>query len=328
MKPTNRSNYLIVLGVIACSVILLSALTFALFGVQWKQGGRTLEIDFKASTGIKLHSPVRYAGAPAGVVAGIRFLTPEERQKAPEPRNTIRVTVRLNTDVPVIGSDITAELASETILGEKFILLSPGLPDAAPMRAGSVIQGEDSIGFEAVARSAQTAIENLNEIIEKLGKDYPDLVPRLGEVIEQANTLLEQGTEFINNAGGALTNASEVVAQFKTDYAALIAQLTSLLDKGKQVATNADLTIQRVGSLAGRADTLIKSNEQELHELLTELRVVSQNLKVVSTYAKALTGALGQKPSRLIWRGKKTSLPTEEEILQSKEPIPVELPAK
>src|SRR5436190_834737 len=105
----------------ASRMIMLGALTFALYGFQWQKGGRTLEIEFRASIGIKLHSSVRYAGAPAGTVTRIRYLTPEERKKSKDPRNVIRVTVRLNEDVPPISADVTAELASETILGEKFI---------------------------------------------------------------------------------------------------------------------------------------------------------------------------------------------------------------
>ena len=37
---------------------------------------------------------------------------------------------------------------------------------------------------------------------------------------------------------------------------------------------------------------------------MKELRVILLNLKVVSTHAKAITEALGEKPNRLIFSGK------------------------
>lgn len=328
MKSNHRSNYVIVLAVIICSLILLGALTFALYGVRWQPGGRALEIEFRASIGIKLHSPVRYAGAPAGTVTRIRYLTAEERKKSKDPRNVIRVTVRLNEDVPPISADVTAELASETILGEKFILLTPGEAAAAPLPDGAVIQGQEVIAFDSVARSAQSAITHVDEILGSLRQDYPHLIPKLSELLVQGGSLLGQGSNFIQNADGAITNASGVVVQFKSDYMGLMAQVASLLNQLKSIATNADLAVQQTGAFVTHADSLLSNNEADLHRMLAELRVVAQNLKVVSTYAKALTGALGEKPSRLIWRGKKTTLPTEEEILESADPLPVELPKK
>ena len=50
--------------------------------------------------------------------------------------------------------------------------------------------------------------------------------------------------------------------------------------------------------------------------------VVLQNLKVVSTHAKALTQALGEKPSRLIFSGKPQQLTPEAEILRSERVLP------
>ena len=328
MKSKNWPNYVIAITVIVCSLILLAALTFALYGFQWKKGGRTLQIEFKDSTGIKLHSSVRYAGALAGTVTQIRYLTPEERKKSKHPKNAVRVTVRLNDDVPTLPADVIAGLASETILGEKFITLSPGNLDSPPLADGAIIQGQEVTAFDTLASSAQSAIENVNVILTRLNSDYPSLVPRLADLLSQGNSLLLQGSNFVHNADGAITNATEVVVKFRSDYAELVAKLNSLLSQGKSIATNTDLAVQQAGSFVNRADSLIKTNEDAFHQILVELRVVSQNLKVISTYTKALTGALGEKPSRLIWGGKKTRLPSEQEILQSAEPLPVELPKK
>ncbi|HXM73720.1 MAG TPA: hypothetical protein VN904_00475, partial [Chthoniobacterales bacterium] len=64
----NLSDYIVALSVIACSIVLLGALTFALSGYRLKKPTRTLQIKYEDVTGIKVHSEVRYAGAPAGRV--------------------------------------------------------------------------------------------------------------------------------------------------------------------------------------------------------------------------------------------------------------------
>jgi ABC-type transporter Mla subunit MlaD len=67
----NLSDYLVALSVIACSVVLLGALTFALSGYRLKKPTRTLQINYEDVTGIKVNSEVRYAGAPAGRVISL-----------------------------------------------------------------------------------------------------------------------------------------------------------------------------------------------------------------------------------------------------------------
>ena len=63
----NLSDYFVAVFVIACSVVLLGALAFALSGRQLKKPTRTLQINYEDVTGIKVNSELRYAGAPAGL---------------------------------------------------------------------------------------------------------------------------------------------------------------------------------------------------------------------------------------------------------------------
>jgi ABC-type transporter Mla subunit MlaD len=236
--------------------------------------------------------------------------------------------VQLDERVPALPSDLKAGLSSETILGEKFIALSAGSPEAPPLPDGVVIQGQDLIAFDEVARSAQSAIENVNQILTKLNSDYPTLIPRLAGLLGQGSSLLLQGSNVVSHADGAITNVSEIVARLKSDYSDLVPKLTSLLAQGKVVATNADVALQQVNALISRTDNLIKNNEGDLRQIVAELHVVSQNLKVITTYTKALTGTLGEKPSRLIWGGTKNQLPSEKEILESSKPVPIDLPKR
>ena len=328
MKTKNWSNVIIALTVIACSLVLLGALTIALGGYHGRPGGRALHVEFRDATGIKLHSPVRYAGAVAGTVTQIRYLTPEERKQARVRETAVRVSVQLNHEVPPLPSDVTAGLASETILGEKFIALSAGSPNLPALANGAIIPGKDVVSFDGLAGSAQETIENVNHILTRLNADYPRLVPRLADLLGQGNSLLFQGSNLIHNANGAVTNAGGLVAKFRTDSAEVITKLNALLVQGQGIATNVDQTIQQISTFVVRADALVQTNEPGLRQIIGELRVVSQNLKVISTYTKALTGTLGAKPSRLIWGGKKNPLPTEQQILESSQPIPIELPDK
>src|SRR5881392_1936180 len=124
----NLSDYLVALSVIACSVVLLGALTIALSGYRLKKPTRTLQIDYEDVTGIKLHSEVRYAGAPAGRVIAMRHLSREQREAGTNKRNAVRVTVSLANEIPPLPADIIATLSSDTMLSPGFVALSAGTP--------------------------------------------------------------------------------------------------------------------------------------------------------------------------------------------------------
>jgi ABC-type transporter Mla subunit MlaD len=328
MKSKNISQYILGATVIICSLVLLGALTFALSGFPARKGGRKLEIDFHDATGIKIHSSVKYAGKSAGTVALIRYLRPEERLQALDPLNVVRVTVQLDEEVPTLPSDLTARLDAESLLGEKFVALTPGKAEAPPLSAGAIIQGGEVGSIDAVARSAQAAIKTVDEILTKLKGDYPALIPRLAELLGQGNSLLTQSSNLVHNADTTILSANDAVTKLKADYAELIPKLNALFAQARSIATNADLAMSKVNGLVERLDGVVKTNEGDVAKLVEELRVVSQNLKVVTTYAKTLSGTLAEKPSTLIWGRKKKDLPTEQSILESSKPVPIDSPKK
>src|SRR5437773_4782845 len=124
----NLSDYLVALSVIACSIVLLAALTIALSGYRLKKPSHTLQINYEDVTGIKVHSEVRYAGAPAGRVIAMRHLSAAERNASTNKRDAVRITISLDENIPALPSDVVATLSSDTLLAPKFVALSAGTP--------------------------------------------------------------------------------------------------------------------------------------------------------------------------------------------------------
>ena len=152
----NASDYFVALSVIACSLVLLGALTYALGGWKPASHGRTLELDFADVTGVKLHSEVRYAGAPAGTVAAIRLLTEKERSALPpeKRRNVVRVSVALDEKLAPLPGDVAVSISSDTLLSDKFIALSGGSPDAPRLANAAVLQGQSGGSIDELDRKS------------------------------------------------------------------------------------------------------------------------------------------------------------------------------
>jgi len=293
MKRT-LSDYFVALFVIACSIVLLAALTFALSGYRLKKPTRTLQINYEDVTGIKVNSEVRYAGAPAGRVMAMRHLTAKEREASANKKDAVRVTVSLDEGIPPLPTDVTATLSSDTLLSPKFVALSAGTTGGETLANNAAIEGHPAYGLEQITAAAGPLFENANKLLDNLNvtvtglkKDLNDFTPKLGPLADSLKLDLD-------NLQNAITNLDGV-------------------EKG-------------ANTLFGTADTFIKTTDKQLQEQLKQLHVTLLNLKVVTTYAKELVETLAQKPNRIIFSGKPATLTPESEILKSSKPLPARKP--
>ena len=286
----NLSDYFVALFVIACSIVLLAALTLALSGYHLKKPTRTLQINYEDVTGVKVNSEVRYAGAPAGRVIAMRHLTAQEREATANKKDSVLVTVSLDEGIPPLPTDITATLSSDTMLSPKFVALSAGTPGGQTLANNAAIEGHPAYGLEQITAAAGPLFDNANKLIDNMNvtvtglkKDLNDFTPKLGPLADSLKLDLD-------NLQNAITNLDGV-------------------EKG-------------ANTLFGTADTFIKTTDKQLQEQLKQLHVTLLNLKVLTTHAKALVDELAQRPNRIIFGGKPPNLTPEAEILKSSKPVP------
>src|SRR5438132_6085044 len=187
----NLSDYFVALFVIACSVVLLGALAFALTGRQLKKPARTLQINYEDVTGIKVNSEVRDAGAPAGRVIAMRHLTAQEREATANKKDAVRVTVSLDQGIPPLPADVTATLSSDTMLSPKFVALSAGTPGGQTLANNAAIEGHPAYGIEQITAAAGPLFENANKLLNELSatvtglkKDLGEFTPKLGPLAD------------------------------------------------------------------------------------------------------------------------------------------------
>lgn len=310
----NLSDYFVALAVIACSLVLLAALTFALSGYQLKKPTRTLRIDYLDVTGINLASQLRYAGAPAGHVIAIHALSQQERRasvnKDNNAANAVRVTVEINEDVPPLPEDVQASINADTLLSEKFISLSAGSPDKAPLASNAILQGHPG-GLDELMSGAPALVQKADELIGSLNGDVKDIVPRLDGVLDSAHKAVDAGQSFLNNAN--------LLVSDKGSLHTAIDNVNDAITKLKDVEKN-------LNDVLGKAGTFVGDANQGLDGRLKELSVVLQNLKVATTYLKEFSKSIGEKPNRVIFSGKPTQLQPESNILKAQQPLPAKPP--
>lgn len=290
----NISDYLVALSVIACSVVLLAALTFALSGYRLQKPSRTLRIKYEDVTGIKVHSEVRYAGAPAGRVIGMRHLSRDERAKSPNKRDAVIVTVELDENIPALPDDIVATLGADTLLAPKFVALSAGTPGGKTLANNAAIEGHPAYGIEELTAAAGPLLDNANHLLDTLTATFTDLKGSLADFMPKISPLLDS---------------------LKVD----VDQVQPVIHGLNDVETKAN-------GVLGTADNFLGNTDAQLQQQLKELHVTLLNLKVITTHAKALVDALSEKPNRLIFSGKAPKLTPEEQIIKSTSALPAKQP--
>ncbi len=290
----NFSDYIVAVSVILISLVLLAALTIALSGYRLKKPTRTLEINYEDVTGIKVHSELRYAGAPAGRVIAMRHLTAKERESSQNKKDAVRVTVSLDDAIPPLPADMVATLSSDTLLAPKFVALSAGTPGGNALANNAAIEGHPAYGIEQITAAAGPLFENANKLLDNLNVTVTDLKGNLGEFMPKLGPLADS---------------------LKID-----------VDNLQNVVKNLDGMSKDADKVLGTADTFISATDKQLQEQLKQLHVILLNLKVVTTHAKALVETLAEKPNRLIFSGKPAKLTPESEILKSSKPLPAKRP--
>src|SRR5437660_10491773 len=213
----NLSDYLVALFVIACSIVLLAALTFALSGYHLKKPTRTLQINYEDVTGIKVNSEVRYAGAPAGRVIAMRHLTAQEREANANKKDAVRVAVSLDEGIPPLPTDVTAPLSSDTMLSPKFVALSAGTPGGQTLANNAAIEGHPAYGLEQITAAAGPLFENANKLLDNLNvtvtglkKDLGEFTPKLGPLADSLKMDADHLQNMITNLEGVAKGADRV----------------------------------------------------------------------------------------------------------------------
>src|SRR5438477_2277266 len=216
----NLSDYIVALSVILISLVLLAALTIALSGYRLTKPTRTLQFNDEDVTGIKVHSELRYAGAPAGRVIAMRHLTAKERESSPNKRDAVRVTVSLDDAIPPLPADVVATLSSDTLLAPKFVALSAGTPGGNTLANNAAIECQPAYGLDQITAAAGPLLDNHNITVANLKNDLGNLTPKLGPLADSQKINVDNFQNVVKNLDGVSKDADTVLGTADTSISA------------------------------------------------------------------------------------------------------------
>jgi len=311
-------DWAIALTVVVCSAILFLALAFALQGNPFSRPSRTLRVQLPDITGVQVSSLVKYAGATAGSIHSVRMLTPEERAASGNPANAIEITLALNNNVPALSSGLLASIASDTLLSDKFILLSGGDPKAPPLANGALIAGIAPVTFDALLRDLSDSLAMIRQLFGSSGSGNLDgILPRIDALLAELDSTVKLAQGFVDNGNGLIANANGLVKNgdgLVANADRFVASGQSLIDTNKdainrmiaQLATAANSADQ----LARRLDRLVRNNEGNISATAADAKAAAAELKATAIVTRAFMESLRVRPQQLLWGPGRTPRPT------------------
>ncbi len=275
----SRINALIAISTVVAAVIMLAALSFAIG--KWSLGGHRHEliIRFPNASGINANSEVKFAGAPCGRVKEVRLIPRADQTVDPFTKqfNCVEVVTEIDPQLEV-GEDVKATIKQDGLgISAKYILLTPG-PD----------HDSKDLADGAVLQGESPF-------------DLTDLLQPAGEALSDAR-------ELIGSLKPVLSRLGPVMDRFDSLSQNLQSNLPPLMTHADKLMKDGDSVLANFNTPEGR---------ERINNILASLSVATENLKVVSSNAKALTATLAAKPWRVFWGGTTVTAPTESQVLKS-----------
>jgi len=260
--------------------VALAALAFLILRVEDLElfGGRGPKVDavFDSVAGLDNKAAVRVAGVRVGRVDGIRL----EGERA-------RVTLRLDEVEPPLRLTVgtRATVASLSLLGEKYVELDLGPPDAPPLQAGTVIEGTVPLSFDQ-------AMGKISDVADSISGVTGSLTGPSGTGGESSLQRLIANLEATSADIRALVAAnrdqvSSTVANFERFSATLAEELPRLTQQIERVLAQVD------GVVAENREDL-RGSMGNIRDLTERLQVSVDNLNQISGKIAAGEGTIGK----------------------------------
>ena len=223
---------------------------------------RRIDALFDSVAGLDDKAAVRVAGVRVGRVDGVGL-----------HGSRARVTLRLEQPLE-LTQGTKAAIATVGLLGEKYVELVPGPPEAPPLPAGAVLEGETPITFD-------------------------DAMAKLDDVV----TSIQEVTGSITGEGAPQNNVSRLIANLEAtsaDIRSLVAanrdQVAATVDNFERfsaaLADELPRLTHQIERVLGQVDSVVAENRENLQGSLENIRDLTARLQTSVDNLNQITGKI------------------------------------
>ena len=232
--------------------------------------GQRVDAVFKSVAGLDDKAAVRVAGVRVGRVDGLGL-------EGTHARITLALDKPLNLTVGT-----TARIANLGMLGEKYVELIPGPPDAPPLPPNSVLAGTTPPGFDEAMEKINSIGASIQQLTGSMsGGDVGGNINRL--VTDIQLTSAEIRALVAENRA----NVSSTIRNFDQMSAVLARELPRLSEQISRTLDQVSLVVQE-----NRGD--LRGSMGNVRELTEKLQTSADNLNQISGKIASGEGTIGK----------------------------------
>ncbi len=290
-----------VLFALSCFGLLL--FLWLAFGgpVPLKPKGYRFQTSFAEAGQLALEADVRISGVPVGKV---KTITPDKQT------GRAVVVIQLQSRYAPLPSNAKAILRQKTLLGETYVELTPGDPNAEPIAEGGELpstQVSDTVeldeilaSFDPKTRAAfQDWMQTQAQAITGRGRDLNDALGNLGPFAEDTATIVdilnrqeEAVTQLVSNTGIVFEALTERDGQLRSLIENTNTVFTTTAERDEELKAafralptferESRITFERLTEFANETDPLItqlRPAARELSPTLEDLEDIAPDLQ-------------------------------------------------
>lgn len=280
LSPEARVGIFVLIG-----IILLVYMSLRVGGMQFgREEGYEIFIKFDSAAGLDKDASVRVAGVEIGRIRDIAL-----------QNNKAKVTLRIKPDVK-IGKDFTAVLKTKGLLGERYIELVPGSPNAPSLEHGGELtrittytdidkligvlgdaaadikKATESIGNVLGGSEGQASLKNIitniEEIAERLNKIVTTNDEKFGRIVSNlevfSDDLKGRGPDILKGLKEVADNLNQVIAENK--------------DTLKDGFGNLKSATQKLGETMNTMNRIAKNAEPKIDESVNSINSIVKKI--------------------------------------------------
>lgn len=253
----------VTVGAFLIAGVVLFSVGIFLIGSQRKTFSRNFEVytEFADLNGLMKGTKVQVAGSGAGEVTDI--VVPE----SPDARFRIRLRIdeRFHS---IVRADSVAIIATEGIIGDKFVQIRPGSAQVAEATPGSTLPSKVAV--------------DMNQMMEKSARLLDDTSNTIKYTSEKLNGTLDAATIAVRNANDVIVGLKE-----GKGTAGMLLHDEATATRIRQAVASIQDTTTSLNHTARQADVLVSDlNERKLgekaDELLTSARDAADNVRATT----------------------------------------------
>lgn len=304
MKPFRERNP-VVIGAVGLTV--LAALLLGAFQLDWLASltGRAYAAAFRDASGLATGNEVRVAGVRVGKVTAVELA----RDRQPY----VRIRFRLDDDGVRLGDQTGATIRIKTVLGQKFLALTPSGP--GQLREGAQIPLSRTASPFDVMQAVTGLADTLDKVdTAQLAAAFTTLSETFADTPQNVNASLVGLSRLSRTIAGRdaelrtllarARSVTAVLAARDTEFRKLIADGNALLAEVTRRRDAIHKLLVGTDQLARQLSGLVADNRTRLEPALRQLRGVvtilqrnrdnlEQTIKKMAPFVTAFANVVG-----------------------------------